>query len=72
MSSSLEFATLALTLAHKPKIRQKHVNFLMKHRSKLFDCAKVKKNWIDFFTFALTSSSDPRLKNKTLSTATTG
>lgn len=66
VSSSLEYATLALTLAHKPKIRQNHVNFLMKHRSKLFDCSNVKKDWMHFFSIALARSSDPRLRNMTL------
>lgn len=65
VSSALEFATLALTLAHKPKIRQNHVNYLMKYRSKLFDCSNVKKSWVAFFTAALENSDDLRLRNKT-------
>ena len=65
VSSPLEYATLALTLAHKPKIRQHHVNFLMKNRNKLFDCAGVEKLWKNFFVFALMNSNDPNLVNKT-------
>jgi hypothetical protein len=70
VQSPLEFATLALTLAHKPKIRQNHVNLLMKNRHKLFDCSHVKKSWISFFNTALKSSKDVRLKNKTLDEST--
>mmetsp|Transcript_15446 Transcript_15446/g.29083 ORF Transcript_15446/g.29083 Transcript_15446/m.29083 type:complete len:354 (+) Transcript_15446:1327-2388(+) len=65
VSSPLEYATLALTLAHKPKIRQNHVNFLMKYRSKLFDCSLVRKSWVQFFNLALEGSNDLRLRNKT-------
>jgi protein O-GlcNAc transferase len=64
VSSAAEFSTLALTLAHKPKVRQSHSERIMGLRHKLFDCSHVVGEWSAFFRRALDESSDIRIRNK--------
>ena len=62
VSSAWEYSTLALTLAHKPKVRQGHSDRIMALRHKLFDCSDVVADWSRFFRHALNSCTDPRIR----------
>lgn len=50
--SHTEYINLALTIAHKPKIRQAHVDQLIARRDSLFDCSHVVHDWLQFFQMA--------------------
>lgn len=63
VNSATEYSTLALTLAHKPKVRQSHSERLMGLRHKLFDCTHVVGEWTAFFRRAVDESSDIRIRN---------
>jgi len=48
VESAAEYVTLALSISHKPKLRQKHVNNIMSLRQALFNCSGVAEHWRTF------------------------
>mmetsp|Transcript_15106 Transcript_15106/g.22724 ORF Transcript_15106/g.22724 Transcript_15106/m.22724 type:complete len:221 (+) Transcript_15106:28-690(+) len=66
VKTALEYSTLALSIAHKPKERAMHSEKIMSSRHLLFDCSHVVSNWNQFFRRAVAESKHPRLRKQTL------
>jgi predicted O-linked N-acetylglucosamine transferase (SPINDLY family) len=48
--SAAEYAALAMSLAHKPKLRQQHTDAILERVGVLYNCENVTQDWVKFVT----------------------